>query len=98
MGVQRMTVFDDDDVEAKNCGPQGYPLRYVPKPDEKPTPKVQACAELVLDYTGHVLDVRNERFVNQPLRDIVLTAVDDIDVRRAIWERVKYNPDVELYI
>lgn len=99
MGVTDITVYDFDFVESVNCGPQGYRLADVRNP---PRPKVEACAEIAREFTGIEIDARHERYVDQPLEGIVVTAVDDIEVRKAIWQQVNlygsHVNNVDLYI
>jgi molybdopterin/thiamine biosynthesis adenylyltransferase len=86
MGVGWLTIFDDDTVELHNLPNQGYRLCDLGKP------KVVALAELLESYGGHVTP-RQELYTDQDVEEIVITAVDDMDVRTAIWNALKKRKD-----
>ena len=92
MGVPDITVLDDDLVEEHNRSSQHYRQEDIGKP------KVVAIAEQAASYGGVRIKARQERFTTQPLAGIVIAAVDSMDSRQAIWEAVRWNPNVELYI
>lgn len=92
MGVADLTVLDDDVVEEHNRPSQHYRREDLGKP------KVLALAEQAESYGGCVIKARRERYVGQPLSGVVIGAVDSMGSRQAIWEGVRYNPNVDLYI
>ncbi len=92
MGVPDLTVLDDDVVEEHNRSSQHYRLEDLGKP------KVIALAEQAESYGGCRITARRERYIGQPLAGLVVSAVDSMDSRQAIWEGLRFNPDVELYI
>ena len=92
MGVPDITVLDDDLVEEHNLPSQLYRREDLGKP------KVQAIAEAAASYAGCRITARHERYVDQPLSGVVISAVDGMDSRKAIWEQVRWNPNVELFI
>lgn len=91
MGVQPITVFDDDTVETHNLPNQIYRLDDVGKP------KTEALAETVAAYAGMTLNV-NGRFERQPVSGVAVSAVDSMEARAAIWKRMRFNSRVLLYI
>lgn len=95
MGVPNITVYDGDDVEAHNLPNQMYRLKDVGKP------KVRALAEIVRDYTGFGITPVNAFFTDQLVNGLVISAVDSMEGehgRSAIWEKMRYNAAVPLYI
>ena len=92
MGVGSITVYDDDTVELHNIPNQLFSILDCGKP------KVQALKDMIVHFHGVEIDARAERYVDQPLSGIVIVAVDSMDARLAIWERVKYNTAIELFI
>lgn len=92
MGVEDLTVFDFDRVEDENLNSQWYLLDDVGKP------KVEALAAGVRSSAGFDLKARCERYEDQPLEGVVIAAVDSMAVRSKIWEQVKLNPSVDLFI
>ena len=92
MGCSAITVYDYDTVEIQNLPNQYYKVADVGKP------KVEALKDIVRDFTDTDITAKNEKFVKQPLSGIVISAVDSMDVRQAIWQRVMYNPRVRVYI
>lgn len=92
MGVEDLTVFDFDAVGDENLASQWYRTEDVGKP------KVAALSESARAYAGVDLKVRAERYEDQPLEGVVIAAVDSMAVRARIWEQVKLNPSVDLYV
>lgn len=92
MGVERITVYDFDTVEDHNLATQSYRLKDIGRK------KVEALAEIVAEATGTAITAKAERWVAQPLRGVVIAAVDSIEVRKEIWAAVKERPAVRLFI
>ena len=92
MGVRRLTVYDADIIELHNLPNQYYRL------DDLTKPKVQALGEAVAAYAGIQISEKNERYSDQRLRGLVISAVDSMASRHAIWQKVRYNASVPLYI
>lgn len=92
MGVNMITVFDHDKIEKHNLPNQFYRVSDIGKP------KVVALNEIVKDYTGTSLSVVEEKFKSQKIGGVVVVAVDSMDVRVNIWDALKYNSDIPLYI
>jgi molybdopterin/thiamine biosynthesis adenylyltransferase len=88
MGVQNIVLIDFDQVEAENMGPQGY------RPDQIDMPKVEATkADCLAHNPDAQITALNEKFRARSLIEhqpsVVFCCVDDIRVRRTIWENVK---------
>ncbi len=92
MGVPHITVYDNDSVELHNLPNQIYRLSDLGKP------KVEALSDATIDYAGISLDTKNELFENQKLSGVVISGVDSMAARKTIWEKVRYNPSIPLYI
>lgn len=92
MGVPRVEVFDFDTVEEHNLPSQLYRLEDIGKT------KVSAIAEIVRVFASAEIEARAERYEDQPLEGVVVCAVDSMDARLRIWEQVKLNPNIDLYV
>lgn len=92
MGIFNISVFDDDTVDNHNLPNQFYRICDVGKT------KVMALSEIVMDFAGITIDAHPELYVSQDLSGIVVSAVDSMESRKAIWKKVKFNPRVAMYI
>ena len=92
MGIDKITVFDYDTVSEHNLSNQWFRVGDVGRP------KVEALREIVREYSGVEITARAEKYEAQPLRGIVIAAVDKISTREMIWKRAEYNPLVDLFI
>ena len=89
-GAERITVYDDDTVESHNMPNQWYRLADLGRP------KVEALKELVREMTGVEIEIRFERFTDQPATEVTICAVDNMDMRIALWGLL--HPRPALYI
>ncbi len=92
MGVSQITVYDDDLVELHNIPNQLYRLSDLGKT------KVEALSDAVVDYAGVNLVTKAELFENQQLSGVVISGVDSMTTRKSIWEEVRNNPSVQIYM
>ena len=92
MGIGKITVYDDDTVELHNIPNQLFSIQ------DCGVPKVEALRDMIRHFHGVEIEVVGRRYIDQPLSGVVIVAVDSMDVRQAIWERVRYNPRIELFI
>ncbi len=95
MGAPNITVYDGDSVEAHNLPNQMFRIKDVGKP------KVQALSDIVWEYAGFKITPIQQYFTDQPVNGLVISAVDSMEGehgRSAIWERMRYNATVPLYI
>jgi hypothetical protein len=92
MGAPSIAVLDHDVVESHNLASQLYRLEDVGKP------KVRALAEIIAAFSDAAIDARHERYEGGRLSGIVIACVDDMDVRRLLWENAKFDPGVDLFI
>lgn len=88
MGARSIVVYDDDKIEDHNISNQLYPLYLVGKP------KVEAIESVAFDYGECAIRPIAERWNhdNATDADIIVVAVDDMDVRKAIWNYYKGRP------
>jgi hypothetical protein len=99
-GFENITVYDFDTIEEHNIPNQLLPM-YDLATDWDPAigkPKVSALAELTQYLAGVYLKPKHERYVNQNLEGIVISAVDSLEVRRDIWYHVSKSLDVDFYL
>ncbi len=93
MGARDITVYDDDQIEDHNFANQMYPI-YV-----KGKYKVDALESVAFDYGECKIKKINARWNldNCIDGDIIIAAVDSMDVRKAIWDHYSTRPHA-LYI
>ena len=92
MGVGKIIVYDDDTVTEHNLPNQLFRVGDIGQP------KVRALADIVREFHGVAIDARNEKYATQALIGIVVVAVDSMDARLKIWDQVRYNSRIELFI
>jgi molybdopterin/thiamine biosynthesis adenylyltransferase len=92
MGVVGLAAYDADFVEAHNWSNQMY------SDDDIGSLKASAFTRLLETYGGQTPNAVAARYVDQPLSEIVISAVDSMESRKAIWKSVREQPVVKLYI
>lgn len=93
IGCPNLILMDPDTVEDHNLPNQLFPLVDTDKP------KVDACKEMVLAFADCSIRTMPAAFDGiQDLSGIVISGVDTMKVRQQIWEKVKFNLGVPLYI
>ena len=85
MGARDITVYDDDSIEDHNFSNQLYPIYC------KGKAKVEALSQVAFDYGETKITPIHARWNldNCIDGDIIVAAVDDMDVRKAIWNHYK---------
>ena len=88
MGARDITVYDNDTIEDHNIANQLYPI-YL-----KGKPKVDAIETVAFDYGEARIKKVNAlwNLDNCVDGDIIVAAVDDMDIRKAIWNHYKTRP------
>lgn len=81
MGFQDITVWDHDTVSIENMNCQFYPL------DEIDKPKVTALRDMVQRFTGTRIVAVQEKYTGQELDGIVISALDNMETRRLIFDK-----------
>lgn len=94
MGVHRQNLYDFDNVEIENLPVQLHQKCAIGQNKAEATKFMieQMCPEspAVMTYG---------KWTDQPLKtEIVVAAVDDLDVRKAIWQTVKYDGAVKILL
>lgn len=92
LGCADLTAYDKDILEAHNFPNQMYRLEDLGKP------KVEALKEIIKAFTGIEIKAINAEYVDQPLKGVVISAVDSMPARKQIWKNVKNKPQIRLYI
>ena len=92
MGVVGLDCYDVDFVEAHNWSNQMY------SDDDIGSLKANAFIKLMEAYGGHTPNATAARYVDQPLTEVVISAVDSMESRRVIWKSIREKPEVKLYL
>jgi molybdopterin/thiamine biosynthesis adenylyltransferase len=92
MGLTEQKVWDFDDVDELNGNAQGFGLSDIGKP------KVRCIQRAIEEHTGDTIQIANEKYEAQYLEGIVIAAVDSMEVRKKIWDKVKNNTCVDYFI
>lgn len=93
LGCPRIHLYDPDSVEPHNLPNQVYRVRDVGRP------KVEALAELLQEFVPAAVTPHTEKVGVADLSGIVVSAVDSMASRRAIWEgSVRYRTGVRLLV
>lgn len=92
-GFSDITVVDPDTIEEHNIANQFYPLDAVGQP------KVSALGEAVLNWTGEEIKGVCDTFpCAVPMSGVVISAVDNMTTRAAIYGKVRRNPTTKVLI
>lgn len=92
MGVVKLTCFDSDIVDVHNVSNQAYGISDVG------LLKADAFSNLVELQTGVLPNTIGMNYDGRPLSTIVVSAVDSMSSRKAIWKSIREQPNVRLYI
>lgn len=83
MGFANITVFDGDKIEVENMNCQFYPTTDIG------VNKAVALATLVQVFTGTRIEFHARHYEGGGFPGIVISAVDNMAVRKMIWEEQK---------
>jgi hypothetical protein len=97
-GFERITVYDYDTLEPENVPNQMLPLQFDKDSNFLGENKVVALSWLVWIMTGQRIQIQPVRYTNQPLSEVVVSAVDSMAVRRDIWNVAKNDPNVSFLV
>lgn len=106
MGIGHMTVYDPDTIEEHNLPNQLYPMQiadvgpdYGRWVDTLEKTKVDVLNEMVKQFSNIAVRTNFERYEDQPLSGIVISAVDSMRARKDIWQQVlEQRSTIQLYI
>lgn len=82
MGMENLTVYDDDAVSIENMNCQFYPFSAIGKK------KAQALAEMVEQFTRVKINYKNEKYTGGKISGIVVCAVDSMSARKLVFENL----------
>lgn len=83
MGIQTIRVIDHDTVSEENVGAQIYGPGQIGKP------KVDALQETLLQLASKEIIALNQKYEKGVFRGIVISAVDNMETRKLVWENHK---------
>jgi len=92
MGITGLQAYDADYVEAHNFSNQAFGDADIGHR------KADAFIRLMEAYGGHTPNATAARYVDQPLTEVVISAVDSMESRKTIWKSVRERPEVKLYL
>lgn len=92
MGAYALQVWDADTVEPHNWSNQLYRDEDIGKL------KTTALSEVMEAFGGHTPKAISQRYVDQALSEVVISAVDLMSNRSTIWKSVREKPEVKLYL
>lgn len=95
LGIPKLTLIDYDLIEPHNIPNQMYPLATAG------TPKVEVLASVAEDFSlvdATPVDARLEDVAPAAYRGVVIAALDSMEARTQLWEKVKLKPQVELLL
>jgi hypothetical protein len=92
MGCVGITAYDPDVIQDHNWSNQMYTDQQIG------TLKASAIIEVMEQFGGHTPNAVPARYVDQPLSEVVISAVDSMESRLTIWRSVREKPDVRLYL
>ena len=94
MGVGQLTLIDDDKVSVENLPNQFY------RDCDLGKKKVDACSDLIRQFDRQISMITLARpFIKQKLEaNVVIAAVDSMEVRKKIWTAVNNQRSVQLLI
>ena len=97
-GFERITVYDYDTLEPENIPNQMLPLQFDKDSNFLGECKVVALNWLVWMMTGQRIVMKPIRYTDQPLTEIVVSAVDSMEARKAIWNVARDDPNVSFLV
>lgn len=92
VGFSDITVYDHDKVEEHNIPNQFFPL------DSVGHFKVEALQRIILDYTGVEIKPHPVKWEKQPLKGIVISAVDSMAVRKKLFDQMIVDENIKYLI
>lgn len=105
LGFRSFQLYDADTIEPHNLPNQMFPLLTTMGGGDGDwvstigLHKAEVLSWEMMGFNHSMLAIPHvEPYADQPLSGIVISAVDNMAVRKTIWEKVKVNSDVSLYI
>lgn len=82
MGMENLSVMDDDVVSIENMNSQFYPMSAIGKP------KVEALHDMVKSFTDIKISYTNKRYDGGPIPGIVVCSVDSMQARALVFQEL----------
>lgn len=104
LGVQKMALVDFDTVEEHNIPNQLFRIHgegalIGPEHGDIGLTKTNALAMNILDFAGIEVEEHNQDLNDGvPLNEVVISALDSMAARKALWEQVKYKAKCKLFL
>jgi len=92
LGILEMEIWDGDKVEDHNVPNQFFKTHHIGRN------KAKITALQATEYGGIYARARDRFWNKEPLSGFVISAVDDMAVRKKIWEACKLQPRVKLLV
>ena len=93
MGIPEIEVYDNDVVDTHNLPNQFYRIKDIGNS------KVESLKDICSDFSMGKFTANHEMYEDQDLDGIVVSGVDSMKARKAIWTNgVKYKPSINMYI
>ncbi|HTM67675.1 MAG TPA: ThiF family adenylyltransferase [Candidatus Binatia bacterium] len=92
IGCREIAVWDGDDVESHNIPMSAFRLSDLGKP------KVEALRALVEEQSGVRIEAIPRMYAGENLTGTVVACVDSMEARKLLWDRVRDNPNVDVFV
>jgi len=92
MGCVGITAYDPDVIQDHNWSNQMY------RDGDIGSLKASALIDVMEQFGGHTPNAIAQRYVDQDLTEVVISAVDSMESRKIIWKSVREKPDVRLLL
>ncbi len=92
LGIEKLTLWDFDKVESHNITNQVYDTEDIGKN------KIDALEKHLLKQNPDIKVTKRGKWTNQPLKGILILAVDSIELRHRIAVENEYNIMIKLII
>lgn len=83
MGMSKISVYDDDTVEEHNMPNQFYPVEHTGRV------KIESLHWVISTFAGLKIKTIAKQYTRYSPSHIIISAVDSIEARRAIWKIIK---------
>ncbi len=93
LGASKITVWDGDDVRSHNL-----PMSMVFGIGDLGRLKVEAVAKRIKAQTDIEIRTVPRMYAGEPLKGSVVACVDTMKARQLIWEVVRNNPTIDIFV
>ena len=92
MGCVGITGYDPDIIQDHNWSNQMY------RDGDIGSLKASALIDVMEQFGGHTPNAIPRQYVDQPLSEVVISAVDSMESRKIIWKSVREQSQVRLFL